>query len=457
MMISHTADSAAGPATQRWPSSDDDTRGASRAPAGQGARQRIAVVGAGIAGLASAWLLGRDHDVTLFEQADYAGGHTNTVDVTLQGVTYPVDTGFLVHNDVTYPNLIALFAHLGVKTHESDMSFSVSVDAPDMEWAGTNLGTVFAQRRNLLRPAFLGMLRDIMRFNRHARQYVDEVNEETSLGSLLDTHRYGQAMRHWYLLPMAAAIWSTSVKDMLAFPARTFLVFCLNHHLLQVEGRPKWKTVLGGARSYVQAMLPDIADLRLSQAVTHVRRDPLGLSVSVAGRADERFDAVVMACHAPQTLSILDATPREAALLGEFRYQPNRAILHTDISLLPRRRKTWSAWNYLSSAQADATRPVAVSYSINRLQPVPFDDEVIVTLNPFRQPAPEHVLAQFDYEHPILDARAVRAQKRLHEVQGQNRVWFCGAWTRYGFHEDGLLSALTVARDFGVRPPWEVT
>lgn len=420
-------------------------------------RQRIAVVGAGIAGLACAWLLGRKHDVTLFEQASYAGGHTNTVDVTIGAVTHPVDTGFLVHNEVTYPNLIALFNHLGVVTQETEMSFSVSIERPDIEWSGSHLGTVFAQRRNLVRPAFLGMLRDILRFNKHARQYLQEVDPDTSLSELLDQHGYGRAMRDWYLLPMAAAIWSTSVKDMQRFPAHTFLVFCLNHHLLQVSGRPKWRTVVGGARTYVQAMLRDIADVRLSQRLRTLRRTAHGVVLSVENRADEPFDAVVMACHAPQTLALLDASEAEERVLEAFRYQPNEAVLHTDIGQLPRRPKTWAAWNYLSSVQVNQDRPVAVSYSINRLQPLPFEDEVIVTLNPVSAPDPAKVLARFQYEHPVLDVEAVRAQARLHEIQGLDRVWFCGAWTRYGFHEDGLVSALAVARDFGVSAPWAPT
>ena len=419
--------------------------------------RRVAVVGAGIAGLSCAWLLAQKYQVTLFEQANYAGGHTNTVDVTLGGVTYPVDTGFLVHNAVTYPNLIALFRHLGVTTHETDMSFAVSIDRPDIEWSGTSLNTVFAQRRNLVRPAFLGMLRDILRFNKHARQYVQDVTPDMSLGQLLDRHGYGDAMREWYLLPMAAAIWSTSVKDMLGFPAHTFLVFCLNHHLLQVEGRPKWRSVVGGARSYVQAMRRDIGDLRLNQPVHRVRRTEQGVAISAGQHADESFDAVVMACHAPQTLALIDAHSDEASVLGAFRYQPNEAVLHTDISQLPRRKETWAAWNYLSSGGANPERPVAVSYSLNRLQQLPFDEEIIVTLNPFRDPDPARVLGRYQYEHPVFDTAALQAQARLPAIQGRDRIWFCGAWTRYGFHEDGLVSALAVARHFGVVAPWEVT
>ncbi|WP_342067723.1 NAD(P)/FAD-dependent oxidoreductase [Achromobacter kerstersii] len=412
---------------------------------------RIAVVGGGVSGLSAAWLLSEKYSVTLFEAGSYVGGHTNTVDAEVDGIRHPVDTGFLVHNDLTYPNLVQLFRHLNIPVHASDMTFSVSLAQPDLEWAGTSLGTVFAQRRNLMRPAFLGMLRDILRFNRHAARYLARCGPYALLGDLLDDEGYGQAMRDWYLLPMAGAIWSTPPSMVLQQPARTFLSFCLNHRLLQVAGRPQWKTVKGGARQYVNAMLPRIADVRVSSAVHTVKRLADGVEVRSAGHVD-RYDAVVLACHAPTSLAMLDASEDERDVLSRVRYQPNVAVLHTDTALLPRRRAVWSAWNYLAGPTPDA--PMSVSYLLNHLQPLPFKQPVIVTLNPQQEPAASSVLGRFDYEHPVLDADTVVAQGQLAGIQGRARTWFCGAWTGYGFHEDGLASAIRVAADFGVSPPW---
>jgi predicted NAD/FAD-binding protein len=418
-------------------------------------QSRIAVIGAGISGLACAWLLRNHSHVTLFEAGAYFGGHSNTVDVSIEGKTHPVDTGFLVHNDLTYPNLIQLFSHLEIPVHSSDMSFGVSISQPDIEWAGTNLATVFAQRSNIFKPKFLLMLRDILRFNRLAQHYLElSQKEPLTLGELLDRERFGQAMRDWYLLPMAAAIWSSSVKDILGFPASTFLSFCLNHRLLQIENRPKWKTVVGGSREYVKAMVDQLSDARLNCPVHRVER--VGEQVMIrSAQGVEYFDAVIFACHAPTALALLDdASEQERQVLQGFRYQPNRAVLHLDAQLLPRRKKVWSAWNYMSSPGEGAERPVAVSYLINQLQPLPFEAPVIVTLNPNQEPRPDLVLRTFHYEHPVMNMDAEHAQRLLPDIQGRNRAWFCGAWSGYGFHEDGLKSALRVVRDFEVEIPW---
>ncbi len=422
---------------------------------------RIAVIGSGISGLAAAWLLGRDHTITLFESGTYLGGHTHTVDVTLEGVTHGVDTGFLVFNRATYPNLVPLLETLGVPVAPSEMTFSVALQAPAIEWSGTSLGSLFAQRSNLLRPGFLRMLRDVFRFNREAGAWTLQENgaPAISVGDFLSVGGYSMEFRDWYLMPMAAAIWSCPTKVMLEYPFASFARFFRNHGLLQVTDRPQWYTVAGGARQYVTKLAGSLPDVRLNTPVVAARRDATGVDVAfrAAGLAqNERFDGVVFACHSDQALRILgdDARPIEKATLGAIPYQRNRAVLHTDASLLPANRRVWSAWNYAAGRDSPVGRPVSVHYLINRLQPLPFRQPVIVSLNPFREPRTATILGEYDYEHPVFAAGAEAAQARLPAIQGGNRTWFCGAWTRYGFHEDGLASALSVARSFGIEAPW---
>ncbi|MBV6475313.1 MAG: FAD-dependent oxidoreductase [Rhodocyclaceae bacterium] len=419
-------------------------------------RKRIAVVGSGISGLSAAWLLAQRHAVTLYEAAPRLGGHTNTVDVTLDGVTHPVDTGFLVFNHKTYPNLTALFDHLGVDSVESEMSFAVSLEAPRLEWAGSSLATVFGQKRNLVRPEFWRMLSDILRFNRESVAWLQrEADESMTLRAFLDAGGYSRAFRDWYLLPMAAAIWSCPAGRMLDYPLATFVRFSHNHGLLQVFDRPLWRTVQGGGREYVNKLAAGIEDIRLGTPVQRVFRTPRGMLLA-HDREVEEFDHVVLACHSDQALAILDedASPAERRVLSSIRYQPNHAVLHTDAALLPRERGLWSAWNYLSRREGAEAGPVSVSYLINRLQPLPFRLPVVVTLNPQRAPAQAKTLASFTYSHPIFDGPAIAAQRELPALSGRDRVWFCGAWGGYGFHEDGLRSGLAVAGAFGCRAPW---
>ncbi|MEO8753944.1 MAG: FAD-dependent oxidoreductase [Casimicrobiaceae bacterium] len=409
---------------------------------------RIAIVGAGIAGLGSAWLLHRQgHAVALFEANGYLGGHTATVDVALEGMRFPVDTGFLVFNDRTYPRLISLFAELGVASVASEMSFSCRVDRARLEWSGTSLSSLFAQPRSALRPAFWRMLADIVRFNRATTALLASGEVwSVSLGEYLEAEAYSTPFRDWYLLPMAAAIWSAPRRDILDFPLPTFVRFCHNHGLLQISDRPQWRTVLGGARTYVEKIAAQLPDVRIATPVRRITRRADHVLIDTAVHGQERFDHVVLACHSDQAHAMLaDRSPLEDRLLSRVRYQANRVVLHTDPALLPRARRAWSAWNYLAVDDPDGTRPVAVSYLINKLQPLPCRAPVIVTLNPAIEPAPSLVLGEFQYAHPLLDGQALRAQQALGQLQGKRHTWFAGAWLGHGFHEDGLASAHAVA------------
>lgn len=421
---------------------------------------KIAIVGSGISGLACAYQLAQSgHHVTLYEANDYFGGHTHTVDVTLDGITHGVDTGFLVFNHRTYPNLVKLFGELGVATAGTDMSFSVKLQRGErmLEWSGSSLDTVFAQRRNLLDKRFIRMLKDILRFNKHATALVEQPGSaltDLSLGDYLLRHDYSAEFRDWYLLPMAGCIWSCPTSQMLDFPLATFARFCHNHGLLQIMARPKWHTVTGGARQYVGKMLRAIPDPRLGDPVRAVWRTNSNGTVKIrieSSRGSELFDHVVLAGHSDQSLGLLmDISPAEKRILGAIGYQPNRAVLHTDSSCLPQNKRTWSAWNYQSRGGGEPQ--VCVHYLINKLQPLPFAKPVIVSLNPIDEPDPDCVIARYDYAHPVFDRAAIVAQQNLHLIQGKYKTWFAGAWTGYGFHEDGLKSGLAVAAAINLHP-----
>lgn len=416
-------------------------------------RLRVAVIGSGISGLAAAWLLAPRHEVSVFEADTRIGGHSNTVDAG----PVPVDTGFIVYNELTYPNLTALFRHLDVPTKPSDMSFAVSLDEGRREYSGANLAGLFAQPANLARPRFWSMLHDLCRFYRNAAREVAGLGL-ISLNEYLALRGYGAAFRDDHLYPMAAAIWSTPAAEIGRYPAAAFIRFCDNHGLLRFTGRPVWRTVAGGSRAYLARLTRSFADrIAVDRPVCRVRRLPGSVEVTDAAGRSGSFDHVVIASHADQALRLLaDPSRDESRLLGAFSYSENRAVLHADPALMPRRRRAWASWNYLSR-QDGASKSLSVTYWLNRLQSLPDTTPLFVTLNPYREPRPDLVVWRGVYYHPRYDAAALTAQTRLWSLQGVRRTWFCGAHFGAGFHEDGLQSGLAVAEALGgVRRPWTV-
>ncbi len=410
---------------------------------------RIAVVGSGIGGLSAAWLLSRRHDVVLYEAGDYLGGHTDTHEVEVDGRVMRVDTGFIVHNPVHYPLLTRLFDELGVASRPTTMSFSVHDARSGLEYNATSLDSLFCQRRNLVSPRFWGMLRDLRRFYRAAPLLLDHAGDGPSLGDYLVEGGYGTAFRDLHLVPMASALWSSPAAAIMRFPAKYLVRFMANHHMLQLTGRPAWRVVEGGSRSYVEAMASGWSvQVRLRRPVRAIARDAHGVRLR-CDHGVERYDQVVLACHGDQALALLDdARPREREILGAIAYQANDTVLHTDAALLPRNRKAWAAWN--AHVPADATRDCTVSYCMNLLQGLDATRPLVVTLNRTSDIDPATVLVRRSYRHPVHTHASVAAQARKHEIQGIDRTWFAGAYWGWGFHEDGIRSGVEVARALGV-------
>jgi len=411
---------------------------------------KIAIVGTGIAGNVVAARLRDEHEITVYEAARYVGGHTNTVDVEHDGRTYAVDTGFIVFNDWTYPRFVELLHELRVASQPSSMSFGFTCERTGLEYNGSSLGSLFAQRRNLFRPSFYRMLTEILRFNREAPAELTS-ERDTTLADFLAMHGYSRPFIDDYLVPMAAAIWSAEPAAIFAMPVRFLIRFFANHGMLSVNERPVWRVVEGGSRRYVEQLVaPHRERIRLGCRVRAIERSAAGVDIAADGTAPERFDAVFLACHSDQALALLaDASPAEREVLGAIHYTRSEAVLHTDASVLPRNRKCWGSWNY--RVPKDPRRAVAVTYHMNRLQGLDAPVEYCVTLNDGETVAPEHVLARYRYEHPVFDLAAVAAQRRHAEIDGARGTYFCGAYWRNGFHEDGVVSALTALEHFNDR------
>jgi len=419
---------------------------------------RIAVIGSGIGGISAAWLLSPHHHVDVYEAEDYLGGHTRTLDITAGGQTFPVDTGFMVFNRRTYPNMTRFFERLGVRAHDADMSFSARVEDIDMEWSGTDLNTVFAQRKNIANPQFLRMLADVVRFSKNAdRLIADPTVAGLTLGQLLDREGYSAAFRDWYLVPMGSAIWSTPPGEMLSYPAHTFLHFCDNHGLLHIFGKPLWLSVDGGAATYTRLAVNSLSgEAYTSEPVEQVQRTATGVEVTTPRRT-EGYDIAIIAAHPPEARKMLGdtMTPAERDVLGAFNFWQNDVALHTDRSFLPRSKRAWASWNWFSSSAAPSDARLVLSYQINTLQNLPSSaPTVIETLNAHRRPDPSSIIRELKFEHPMFTNPAIQAQHRLESIQGVDRIYYSGAWTRYGFHEDGMLSGVRIAEAIGADLPW---
>ncbi len=418
---------------------------------------KIAVVGSGISGNSAAWALSQNHDVTLYEKRDRPGGHSATVTVDHGGTPVTVDTGFIVFNRVNYTNLCKMFAHLGVPTETTSMSFSVSLDNGALEWCGDTLRTIFAQKRNLFSPRFLIMLRDILRFNARAKHDLENgMLGGLTFGEYIARQGFSDTLRDDYIVPMIAAIWSTPAAQMLEYPAESLVRFLDNHRLIYLQ-RPYWETVSGGSKIYVEKLLSAFKGrILLGTAAENIERKGGKVIIRDSRGGVETYDALVMATHTDQALRVLgDPSEAEIAVLGAVKYRANAVWLHRDASLMPKRRAAWAAWNYLGTREDSSKREISVTYWMNRLQNLDPNYPVFITLNPPRRPKEELTFGLYDYSHPQFDMAALRAQEQLSAIQGENNTWYCGAWTRHGFHEDGLSSGLNVARLMGCNAPWE--
>ncbi len=420
---------------------------------GDTVEMKIAIIGSGISGLGAAYLLVPHHDITVYEKNAYIGGHSRTIDVPTGNTTTPVDTGFIVFNNWNYPNLMGMFKDLDVPFQKSDMSFGVSIDNAWLEYGSSGM---FAQKKNIFRPSYYKMLTDVLRFNKQALAYIEK-DADITLLECLDALNMGEWFRRYYLLAMGAAIWSCPVDTIMKFPARTFLQFFKNHGLLSVNNRPQWYTVTGGSREYVACLTESFKDqIKLNCGVQSVVSVEGGVRIRDEHGTEETYDQVVFSCHADQALGMIDKANSEyIAVLGAFDYQANDIIVHSDTSFMPKNKKCWASWVYLSETKEDKSDNVSLSYWMNNLQGLDPQYPIIVTLNPGRRPSEELIMDEHTFSHPIFDLKAIKAQDKIKDIQGKNGMWFCGAYQRYGFHEDGLLSAVNVAKSMGVEIPWE--
>jgi len=418
-------------------------------------RKNIAIIGTGISGLGIAYLLHPNRNIKIYEKNNYIGGHGRTIDVDTPNGKIAVDTGFIVFNKRNYPLLSSLFAHLNVPVEKSDMSFGASINNGDLEYGTTNLKNIFVQRSNIFNLKFLGMIKDILKFNKNASSYL-ECDPAITLKDCLKELKLGEWFQKYYLLAMGGAIWSTPISSMLEFPAKTFIRFFDNHGLLTINNHPQWYTVKNGSREYIKCITEKFHDnILLNCGVTKVIRNEDKVTVYDDKGRIENYDEIIFACHADKALELIEnPSEKELNILSNFIYQPNKVVLHSDISFMPKRKGAWASWVYLSDNQDDNNPHISLSYWMNNLQPLKTHTQIIATLNPTREPLKNLIYDEYCFEHPVFDSAAIKSQEKIDDIQGKNRFWFCGAYQRYGFHEDGLWSAVNVAEKMGIRPSW---